>query len=150
MRLSHSPQIPFLLPENQYKGVMGVMGALRGSNLVVGAAFFALVVVTIPFSTMGILIMRCKCKAANCCGLCGTRFGCTVLFVAMTLLAILGLVLLPVSIVFNDVCILMDTLPKVRSSMTPSDLCWNNCGPSPWHHTHNNRTCTRDEQGVKE
>jgi len=105
-------QIPFLLPENEYKGVMGVMGALRGSNQVVGAAFFALVVVTIPFSAMGILILRCKCKAANCCGLCATRFGCTFLFVAMTLLAILGLVLLPISIVFNDVCILMDTLPK--------------------------------------
>ena len=120
-----------MLPDDEYKGVMGVMGAIRGSNLVVGAAFFALVVVTIPFSVMGILILRCKCKSANCCGLFATRFGCTFLFVAMTLLAILGLVLLPVSIVFSDVCILMDTLPKVDGVAHLSRCCYNYCRHSP-------------------
>ena len=92
---------------------MGVLGELRDSNLVVGAIFFCLVVVTIPLNIAGICIMKCKGKCANCCGLFITRSSCAFLFVAMTLVAILGLVLLPISIVFSDVCVLMDTLPQV-------------------------------------
>ena len=92
---------------------MGVLGELRGSNLVVGAIFFCLVVVTIPLNIAGICVMKCKGKCANCCGLFITRSSCAFLFVAMTLVAILGLVLLPISIVFSDVCVLMDTLPQV-------------------------------------
>lgn len=105
-------EIPLLLRESKYKGLMGVLAQLRGSNLMVGTTFFSFVIVTIPLGIMGIFMLQCKGKCMNCCGLFITRSSCAFLFISMTLVAILGLVLLPISIVFSDVCILMETLPQ--------------------------------------
>jgi hypothetical protein len=112
------PAIPMLTDGTPISGALGVTGVLENNAYTLGSVFFVLCLVSIPFTTFGILVMGPKCahKPHNeksktgwqCCGLLFSRISCCWLFVVLIIACIPSLILFPLSIIVTDTCVIFE------------------------------------------
>jgi len=147
------PEVPFISDGTPFNGALGATQILENNAYTIGSVFFVLALVSIPFTTFGILVMGPKCAhkqhdkksktAWQCCGLLFSRLSCLWLFMVLLIACIPALILFPTSIVVTDVCVIFEDfganndpyiealLPMLTGGSSPSSAPAPSVAPSP-------------------
>merc|ERR1712100_8120 len=112
------PEVPFLFDGGSITGALSITSVLEQNAYALGATLFVLMLVSIPFTVFGILVMGPKCAHRphsknsktvwQCCGLLFSRISCLWLYIMLIIACIPALLIFPLSIIFTDACVLFE------------------------------------------